>query len=263
MTVPIRLEGVPNFRDLGGIRTSDGRRVRPGRVYRSASLHDMTPADRRALDRLGIEVVVDLRSGWERSLDPYDIESARVVHAPMADDDRARTITERFMAGAMTSEELEDWWDLTGIFDAPEDHIAGIRTVFRELVALPEGRAILYHCRGGKDRTGLVTALLLEALGVPRETVAADFARSDMLADRHVRTREGEEMRRLIAEMDLSPKAVKAISSVDPAWLHRLMAGIEAKHSSVVRYVADAVGIGDEGIARLRGSFLEADRPGE
>jgi protein-tyrosine phosphatase len=224
MNPPLRLQGVSNIRELGGIRTADGRRVRTGRVYRSASLHEMTPADRAALRELGISVVADLRSSWERDQQPYEIGFARVVHAPMASGEQARSITERFIAGQMTSDELENWWELTGIFDAPEKHV------------------------------------FLEALGVPRETVADDFTRSDMMADEHVHTSDNERMRRAVAAMHLTPTALKAITSVDRAWLDRLMEGIEARHGSVHDYLAHFVGIGADGIDRLRASYLEPAR---
>lgn len=256
MSTPLHMEGIANIRDLGGMAAAGGREVAPGRLFRSASLHEMTPADRRTLQDLGIRVIADLRSEWERAQQPYEVDFARVVHAPLADDDRALTITRRFMDGTMTSEELENWWELTGIFEAPEDHIQAIRTVFGEVLGLADGEAILYHCRGGKDRTGLITALLLEALGVGRAAMSDDFARSDILNDRHVDTEESRQMKQALEALQLSPAAFKAITSVDPAWLERLLGGIEQRHGSVQTYLAHRVGIGEEGIAALRRRFL-------
>ena len=256
----LRLEGVLNFRDLGGIAASDGRRVAPGRLYRSASLHEMTDADRSSLEDLGIGTIIDLRSDWERGRQPYSLAGARMVGAPLVSDERMASIVARFEGGTLTSEELEDWWTFTRVYQTPEEHLAAIRMVFDEFLGVRPGGAVLFHCRGGKDRTGLIAALLLDALGVPRAGIVGDFLRSNGAMDDAAAT---EDFARLAASLERSGvtrRAIEAITSVKEQWLHVLLDGISSRYGSVRSYLADTVGIGDIGLKRLREIYL--DRPG-
>ena len=256
MTGPVGdLEGISNFRDLGGGRTADGHRVATHRLYRSGSLHAMTDSDRAALESCAITTVIDLRSESERRRQPYAWESTRAVLAPLVDDHVVIDMMGRFKAGTITSEELEDWWNLTRVFHAPEEQVASIRTIFHALIALPPGEAALIHCRGGKDRTGMVAAFLLDSLGVRRQDVMADFLRTNESI------RDARTARDVAAFLEqfpsLSAEAGAAMQGVRPEWLDSLFSRVAAQYGSVARYLADHVGIGATGLARLRANYLD------
>ena len=255
----VRLEGIANFRGLGGVSAGKGWRVAPGRLYRSGSLHEMTDGDRAALERFAIRTIVDLRCEWERNAQPYRVDFARVVPAPLADDDRARSITERFLRGEVGSAELESWWDLTGMYEAPEQHARAIGRVFDEILLLGNGAALLFHCRGGKDRTGLMAALVLHALGVDRAAILDDFLLSGALAPPAMETGETRLMNRLLESMDLTAAARRAVTSVQAEWLEALLGGIEQRYGSVTGYLGRRVGLGQDDLTRLRRGFLEPD----
>lgn len=246
-----------NLRDLGGLRTPEGAEVRRGRIYRSASLNELTGADRRALEALGISTVIDLRAEFERSLHPYEWPGVRIVTAPLVHDDEVRSIITRFQDGTLREDELKDWWRLTGVYDAPYEHLPAVKTVFQTLIEADDDDAILYHCRGGKDRTGMVSALVLGALGVSAEDILGDFLASN---DALQAEAPGEALTAAVNEAlgsALSPEAAFSFAGVRAEWLERLVQGIEEQSGSVEAYLREAVGLGAAGLAALRARYLK------
>ncbi len=170
----IVLEGCSNLRDLGGYRTADGRRVRMGLVFRSASLANLTDADLAQFGTLGIRTVCDLRGVRESERAPSRLPGAdtpEVVPLPIEPRVGAslRDLLRREEATG------EDTFALLQAAYAAYvgEHLPRYRTLFSLL--LEERLPLLFHCSAGKDRTGFGAALLLTVLGVPRETVMADY----------------------------------------------------------------------------------------
>lgn len=256
-TQALHLERVSNLRDLGGLPTPDGRRVVPGRIYRSGSLHEMTGDDRRALESWPIRTVVDLRSAWEQGHQPYEWPAGRRVTAPLANDDSVVFIWGSFLRGTLTEDEMTDWWTTTGVFDAPAQFPESVRAVFTALLEAAPGDAVLFHCTGGKDRTGAVSALLLRALGATPEAIVADFVASngmlatpERLEELAARLNEGR-------ERPLSPEALFSLSGVRAEWLDVMFGRLAARFGSVDAYLNDALGMGAAELAILRERYLE------
>ena len=255
---PIRqLERVANLRDLGGLPTVDGRRVVPGRICRSGSLHEMTGADRQALESWRVRTVVDLRSAWEQRLHPYEWPAGRVVSAPLASDEAVTGIFTRFLSGTLTENEMADWWTTTGVFDAPGQYPESVRAVFTALLEAAPGEAVLFHCTGGKDRTGAVSALVLRALGATPEAIVADFvagngalATPERLEELAARLNQGR-------EQPLTPDALFALSGVRGEWLEVMFGRLAARFGSVEAYLRDALGLADADLETLREGYLE------
>lgn len=162
------LERGSNFRDLGGYVTADGRRVRWGRIYRSGAMPLLSERDYKQLGTLRISGIVDLRSTDERQIAPDELDD-RTGALFLSNDYSLR----KMMAG-MSSGNGEYAYRAIGKTLAPQ-----YRAIFRRLLA--NDGATLYHCSAGQDRTGVATALVLSALGVPRETILADYHLSTKL----------------------------------------------------------------------------------
>ena len=191
-------DGCGNVRDLGGLPTSDGRTTRWGAVVRSDSPDELSAAGRAALRQHGIRTIVDLRSPSERN--GSVLGPATVVHVPVLDFE-----DEPFWSrwGGAT--------DTVGFYRAlldrwPERFAEAVAAVAR---AEPGG--VLVHCRLGRDRTALVAAFVLELVGVPRETIAADYALSaDRLRpfyDRLIETAADDAERARLRVENVSDKA--------------------------------------------------------
>jgi protein-tyrosine phosphatase len=237
----IALEGAVNFRDLGGYATLDGRRTRWRVLFRADGLSELSQTDFSVMRDLGIRTVVDLRSGHEVEQSRFDVEAHPVDfhHFPFINQlpDVEQWDRRPGLLGAQYKEMLDD--------AAPQ--IIGAL----EVLTAPDSRPAVFHCTAGKDRTGLLSALVLSLLGVPEETVVADYALS------------GEAMERLRAKLIVKyPDSKDTISDIDevfsanPANMVELFAYLRERYGSVTEY-AGAVGVPDAVVARLREELLE------
>jgi protein-tyrosine phosphatase len=237
----IALEGAVNFRDLGGYATLDGRRTRWRVLFRADGLSELSQTDFSVMRDLGIRTVVDLRSGHEVEQSRFDVEAHPVAfhHFPFIDQlpDVEQWDRRPGLLGAQYKEMLDD--------AAPQ--IIGAL----EVLTAPGSRPAVFHCTAGKDRTGLLSALVLSLLGVPEETVVADYALS------------GEAMERLRAKLMVKyPDSKDTISDIDevfsanPDNMVELFAYLRERYGSVTEY-AVTVGVPDAVVARLREDLLE------
>jgi protein-tyrosine phosphatase len=157
-----------NLRDLGGTPVGDGRVVAPGRLYRGAGMHQLEPTHLDAVAPLGIRTAIDLRSTEEVGRGTFAGSATPVRHLPIFEvgptfseplDDIARTLADAYL------------WMLS-------EGAGSIRTAL-ELLGEPRDLPAIVYCAAGKDRTGVVIAIVLLLLGAERQVVAADYALSD------------------------------------------------------------------------------------
>ena len=188
----IDLEGAENVRDLGGLPTRDGRTVRPGRLIRSDSLQELTPADVRLLvDELGVRTVVDLRTLVEVDTEGpgplHDDPRVEVRHLSLLPEEGDATDA---AATGTDAPVVLPWQKRDETLDEDERR-RGAAAVYQRylgersdsivealrVIAHGDGATIV-HCAAGKDRTGTVVAMALDAVGVDRDAIVADYARS-------------------------------------------------------------------------------------
>ncbi|MEV0914536.1 tyrosine-protein phosphatase [Streptomyces sp. NPDC049967] len=181
------LESARNFRDIGGYRTTDGRWVRSGLVYRSGKLNSLTDAEQQRLVSQHLTLDVDLRNAMERHDDPdrlpagvaYQVaDVVSLSHGVRFHDSALMTLAQAVAAGLFSGSS-----DLGQSIGYPfMVNFVGGDYAFHDLVtavATNTSGATVFHCSAGKDRTGWGTAVLLTLLGVPRATVEADFLASN------------------------------------------------------------------------------------
>ncbi|MFF8597637.1 tyrosine-protein phosphatase [Streptomyces sp. NPDC015232] len=177
----ITFERLHNFRDLGGYPTADGGSVRWATLYRSDSLGKLAGPDARACDltrfrELGIDTVIDLRYPWEIASrgrhpesEPQTWHNLSIEHRPYDQVDR--------------EPDADPWRFLADRFaEVALDGAVELRRAL-EVIAAAEG-PVVFHCAAGKDRTGLLAALVLALLDVPDEDVVADFALTELATER-------------------------------------------------------------------------------
>lgn len=228
------LEGAFNFRDLGGLPLAGGGRLREGRLYRSDTLQALTAADVDLLvGRLGLRTVVDLRLAAEVEGEGRGLlagrPEVRFVDAPLA---MART------EGIAPERVLEHLYEECLQSDSLPRAV--------ERIAAHADAPTLFHCAAGKDRTGIVAALVLALAGVEREAIVADYLRSAAAMPRMIeRFRTWPRYRRHI---DAVPPQVYA---VEEGPIRRVLALVDARHGGAAGW-ARANGIGAEAIAALR-----------
>jgi hypothetical protein len=238
----IPLEGCLNFRDLGGYPTVDGRVVRWRQVFRSDALHLLTPADVGQLrDELRIRDVIDLRSSAEvrsEGQGPLAAEDVRFHHVPLFDGEVRMEDRER---AAQIS--LADRY----VFLA---ELAGERIARVVSTVAAAGAGAVFHCAAGKDRTGVISAILLGLLGVSDDVIVADYVATrenlDAIVDR-LNALEG--YRAMLAA--LPPDTMHA----EPETMLEFLARLRAAHGSIEDYVLQA-GVASAAIDRLRDRLL-------
>jgi protein-tyrosine phosphatase len=250
----VPFSGATNFRDLGGYPTGDGHTTRWGVVYRSDGLHRLTPDDMARYRRLGIRTVYDLRGDAERSRYPDPFDS---VHLPLLADSPAGTDAgpvpdlppgrNRHETGPLPGLAADGERLLRDLY---RGMLAGSAPLIgRLLVGLAEPGALpaVFHCTGGKDRTGITAAVLLELLGVDRETVLDDYE----LTARFRRREHQEESYRGLVAMGLRPEAAAAVLGA-PRWVMADALDAIDQLGGAEAYVTSRAGVPAEAVGRLR-----------
>ncbi|MGO2112535.1 MAG: family 1 glycosylhydrolase [Pseudoclavibacter sp.] len=268
--VGVDVPGVRNARGIGGLRTVDGGTVRDGVLFRSAGLHHVTDDGLAALDALSIRTVLDLRGGAETSHSPDVVPFARVVHLPLHEPRGAGGAGGAGGADAAGPDDANNA-DAASAADAADgrgaappgrgsttrahknheieaqpgpDHVRAVR----ELLA--SDGAVLAHCTAGKDRTGVLIAVVLGAIDVRDTDIVRTYAESE------VRLGEGfhTEVVQMLGGEDapkLSDEAVAAVLASPADLIVQTLAAIRREHGTVAAYLR-AHGLTSEELARLR-----------
>lgn len=251
----IRLEGVANVRDLGGIPVRGGRQVAPGLLYRGSALHGATQRDMRALfEELGIACVVDLRCGWEREAKPnrlplgveefhipfYDLEKVGIEYTEAADGTKA--------VGKDVACDPDHFYRSL----ANPLTVAQIAKALRCILdRASEGVPVYQHCSGGKDRTGVMTMLMLTVLGASEEDIMSDYLLTNVARDadydrvyqRFLRLADGDSRR--ARELVESHRA-------RPENLFAFLEAVEEAYGGIGEFVTGVLGVDEAACARFR-----------
>jgi protein-tyrosine phosphatase len=260
----IDLEGQPNFRDLGGYQSADGRTVKWGQVYRSGELPHLTDADVARLDELEIESVVNFLLPEEIEMNGSDRlpDGVREVPEPIHGD-RAAELT-MVAQNAIRSAD----------FDAippemnPEFHRMLLDEGKSEYAALlrqasdPANRPLVFHCSHGVHRTGTAAAILLSALGVPWETVRADYLMSNTTRAAEVEHRLAQLRDLYATNTGIAPEEVdttnmEAFYILQASYIDAALEQAIEDYGSMDAFIRDGLGISDDEIEELRRQLLE------
>ena len=263
----VPLDGAVNVRDIGGYRSAHGLVVRPGRLFRGAALSRLTSADVDRLDRLGLRVVVDFRTAGEVLLGgddkvPYGVES---VHLPVSGGD-LEAIYEVIAGGDHERQrrELGDGRAASFMVEINRGFVADGRQreafgAALRIICSPGRLPLLYHCTSGKDRTGWMTAIVLTALGVPRELVLRDYLLSN---DYH---RAGHDKLRLdLVKTGIvaDPALLRPVLEQSATYLGAAFEEADRRYSSFGRFLAYGLDVSEAMLAGLRRMLLgEQARP--
>jgi protein-tyrosine phosphatase len=252
----LALEGAYNFRDLGGMRTADGKTVRWGQVFRSDTLTHLTSHDYGRLNAIGISLVCDLRSREERKTDPTDWKDGSPVFvlAPVSEDSNGASLDRaqmaRLQSAKLTLEEGQSIFEgfyIRMVFDSAAKFGSVLRAVETT------DRPAMFHCTGGRDRTGITAALLLHILGVPNDTIEEDFVLSTKYLDENPAAlsipgvQAGTEQARFFAE----------VIRLQPRYIEAVFKAIEQRYGSFDRYRREALHFSDADVVALRSRLLE------
>lgn len=252
----IDLDGVVNMRDLGGLPTTDGGHVQPGRLVRSDNLQDLTPADIQALVREhGVTDIVDLRSDVELKITgPGPLRQVNAVthhHHSLFPDDKNIDARDVLVLPWHQAEDAQRDANprashYLGYLARRPDSVAAALDV----IATSTGATVV-HCAAGKDRTGTITAMALTVAGVPREEIVADYVAST------------ERTERIVHRLENLPGYAENLRDVPmtahhsrPETITRVLEAIDADYGSVAGWLR-SIGWSSPQIDRLRAKLVE------
>lgn len=251
----IPLSGASNFRDVGGYPTTDGHRVKWGQVFRSNALSDLTVADYKTVDGLGVRLVCDLRTDQERTAQPtkWQGRPPAFLNSPKANlDFDAKSLMGE---GTPTAEKVRENF-IAFYRQTPKVYAAEYKAMFSKLKA---GDApMLVHCTAGKDRTGVGSALILTALGVPRSIVVSDYAMSEKYQQSTMRqqaSRASDPANAALAK--LPPEVLMVLMRTEPAYIEATLDALTAEYGSVEAFLAKELDVSAADIAALRKRYTE------
>ncbi|HEY1414638.1 MAG TPA: tyrosine-protein phosphatase [Caulobacteraceae bacterium] len=250
-------EGLDNFRDFGGFPAADSRRLRAGRLYRSASHGRATDADLEALHALGISVIVDLRREAERERDPSrrHPEFACEVIASGAGYDEGDSWLDHITSSDLSPESFRAYM-LRYYRDAPfNPRLIDLYSRYFQALAEVDG-PVLIHCSAGKDRTGILAALTHHVAGVAPEHAMADYLATN---DPVRLERRLPQVTQVIFEhtgRTLPPETVMVAMGVEAQYLDTAFAAMGERCGDTDRYLAEALGVGPDIQAAVRARLL-------
>ena len=269
MSVLIKFEKLSNARDLGGMRTADGRRIKQGRLFRSEQLMNLSPNDKVKLEGL-LDTVVDFRNA-EEAEDQPDCNLSGVIHI-------ANPILESALAGVSREEESDEQLIADLVFK-PEAAKEYMRSMYRKFtsdycvssyskfikVLLEDHeKAVLWHCSAGKDRAGIGAVIIEEILGIPRETIISDYLKTmEYLSGyiayfRNYIPAEIEKARPLSEqEKEVVSEAVRILFGLDRSYIEAYYEAVQQKYGDFGTFIREGLGLNDEQIEKLKSDYLE------
>jgi protein-tyrosine phosphatase len=240
-----RLQGARNFRDLGGYVGHGGRPLRWQRLFRSDHLADLTPADRARLAPLRLARTFDFRGVDERAASPYHLPGA-TQHSLAIEPTVVQRMNEITQAGRTPTAPLVAELMHELYRSLVNDRADRYAELFEHLIE-SDAPAVL-HCTAGKDRTGVAVALVLLALGVPRDVVRQDYLLTNELAAEPPPS-----------PGDLPGDAWAVLWGVQPGFLDTALGVIDAEHGGVQRYLSRQLRLTPAALDTLAARYLQGD----
>lgn len=243
----VKLQGAINFRDLGGYTTKDGKHVKWGKIYRSASLNKLTDADLAKLHSLSLAYVADFRGPYEVKTAPDKLPAQAIrVSLPAGSENigDSNYMKQMMMTQNKDSAILSFYSNITPFKER-------YKPVFDEMLQLPADSAMLFHCTAGKDRTGIAAALILYALGVDEETIVEDY-----LATNYYRATENEKSIAGMMHYGMNETTARNMMAAKREYLEAAYMSIMKQYGSIDTYLTKEMDLTPAKLSRLKQMYL-------
>ena len=247
------MDGAYNTRELGGYKTTDGKSVKWGMLFRSDKLSDISETDQKYLQNLGIKRIVDFRSEGEKTEDPNNIpEGINYIETPINVDGAMRSKIEAVLKGE-TNKEIKSF-----LVDANKEFVTNYTDVYENFLKslIDEDGPTLFHCTAGKDRAGFAAAITLIALGVSKEDVIEDYMKTNVFTKNRI-----DEMIDKIELMSLyqvDADILRPLIGVERIYIETAFNTAEKEYGSLENFIREGLNISDEEIQMLRNKFLDS-----
>lgn len=245
-TNEIEIKKVNNFRFIGGIKNKDGRILKDNTFYRSGNLHKLKKKSFQEFSKLGIQKVIDLRTNNEISKHQDQLPSSVNYQQLAAFTDKEDQMTQArklVLQGKVNSKDAEKRM-LDFYHDYPIENPEIIKEIIHQI--LDSDTPVLYHCTAGKDRTGMISMLLLTILNFDKETIYQDYLQSNNQRKKVIEKRLdlANSLHFIYPKMDI--KVLEELSWIKPEFLDTAYQSIEKKYGSMDNYIRNVLKIPDE-----------------
>ncbi|SFC46618.1 tyrosine-protein phosphatase [Streptomyces aidingensis] len=258
------LTNVRNFRDLGGLPTTDGHRIRTGRLFRSGHLAHATEEDQRFLSELRLHTIFDFRNSADRAVDGLDVElpGVRNVNLPLSDPADGAEFWRMVRHGDLSQlrESLGDGRAAARMTASYRMLISARTAEYGQVLrTLADGAMpALLHCAAGKDRAGLTVAVVLLAVGVERDAIVTDYLLSGDAQRRYRFRRAASERTEDAAATAEITELLAPLFDARAEYLQAAFDEIEQEWSGTENYLSRGLGLTAPDRERLRASLLGA-----
>jgi protein-tyrosine phosphatase len=240
----VTLEGASNFRDLGGYPAAGGKTVKWGHIYRSADISKLTDADLKTLESKHIATICDLRGPDEVKNHPDRIP-ASVTYLNLPAGSEKVQLKQASLPQTGTSLD-----STAGTGYARTDHLkAKYKPMFDQLLMLDGTKALMFHCTGGRDRTGIGAALILSALGVEKAIVLKDYVATDVYL-------KPAQIAWIAEQMSMSAAEMTKRIAMKPADLDKFFTAVNQKYGSMDNFLTTEMELTPAKMATLRAKYL-------
>ena len=248
----LSMDGSYNTRELGGYKTTDGKSVKWGVLFRSDKLSDISLEDQKYLKNLGIQRIVDFRSKAEKTEDPDKIpDGVAYIEMPIEVDGAMRTKIEAILKGEI-NRNVKDF-----LIEANEEFIKNYSHIYSKFLKdlAKEQKPTMFHCTAGKDRAGFAAAITLIAIGVSKEDAINDYMKTNEYTAERI-----DEMISKIELMSLyqtDGELLRPLLGVEREYLEAAFKTAENEYGSIENYIRSGLNISEKEIQQLRSFLLE------
>ncbi len=248
----LSMDGSYNTRELGGYKTTDGKSVKWGVLFRSDKLSDISLEDQKYLKNLGIQRIVDFRSKAEKTEDPDKIpDGMTYIEMPIEVDGAMRTKIEAILKGEI-NRNVKDF-----LIEANEEFIKNYSHIYSKFLKdlAKEQKPTMFHCTAGKDRAGFAAAITLIAIGVSKEDAINDYMKTNEYTAERI-----DEMISKIELMSLyqtDGELLRPLLGVEREYLEAAFKAAENEYGSIENYIRSGLNISEKEIQQLRSFLLE------
>ncbi len=255
----VHLESVPNTRDMGALLSLDHRHIVPRRLLRSGDLYHLSKGDQKILrEEYHLKKVIDLRSKEEYEERPDTVMAGvEYYHLPILDEEVAGPVKIRTLSGILSGEEVCSQEQYEGLYESMFTDEYSVKQFARILDLLRDssGGAVLWHGGVGKDRTGIVTMLILSVLGISRKVIREDFLRSNEFLES-----DKKYMQLYLKDRDdyneLRENQLKFFYNVEESYLTRAFYSIDREYGSMQTFLKKGLLLNPKMIQELRNGYL-------
>jgi protein-tyrosine phosphatase len=247
------LQGTYNFRDIGGYPTKNGKKIRWDKLYRSAFLTGLTTEDIEILQTRNISRVIDFRGPKEIDFAPDKLPEG-VAHIVLSagsvgdgPDDWAALAQEMKSQSEAQSDQgaIKYYQNVSSFADR-------YKPMFDQLLSLPKDSALVFHCVGGKDRTGVAAALIEYVLGVDQKNILADYELTNKYRERY-----NKEVADLLEhKYGVSPQRVQTYGLAKAKFLQASFDALSKQYGCMDLFIKNGLGLDEGKIERLKSLYL-------